>query len=819
MPVAAGPSVEPDVERHAARSWVLFRRKFALESVPARVPARAVADSRYVLWANGREAARGPVRGHPQTLRFDFLDLAPHLRAGENTLAVLARHYADATPWWMPSTSTYGLGGGAFAFEAHLGGDRWLGSDAAWRCVEPAAWASLPRASGIGGVAPEVCDGGALPAGWREPGFDDSSWSAAVELATHHVGWDGDHRPPSHPYGPLLPRPIPQLAGETRRGRIVAVGDAPGRRDLDPDPVRRCAADQSAAASLRSVPGDVSALALDAADGGARVLVVDFGEEVAGHVAIAVAAPAGTRIDAQAAEAVDADGRLVALQQHSGFGYVCRGGDDRFEAFDPIGLRYLALSIRAEGPVEVRSIEVHERLFPRPGSSSSGGSDLPSFACSDPLLDEIWRVGRRTVDLCSQDAYLDCPSREQRAWVGDSVVHQMVDLTTSLDWSLAAWNVELAAMPRADGMLPMAVAGDLASRDQTIIPDWALHWVHALWNLWRYTGATPRVARLLPVAERVLRWFEPFVDGDGLLTDVTGWVIIDWAAVSTAGKSAALNALWARGLRDYADVANDLRCSGAASWAAERVAEIRAGFELFWDEGRGLYVDHAVGGRPERPVSQHANAAALAAGLVPTERHARVLDAILDPAKIVHAAWLLPGREAVLEAAGDMYGGASYLVLGKPEPWWDVEGRIVAAQPFFRYVVHDAVAAAGRSDRIPALCRDWRKLLERAPRTWSEVWYGGSYCHGWCSTPTRDLIQYTLGVTPGSPGFASVAIAPALGDLEWAKGAVPTPAGLVRVSVDRDRIEIETPLPAEVSPARGAPVIQLGPGTHRLARA
>jgi hypothetical protein len=313
----------------------------------------------------------------------------------------------------------------------------------------------------------------------------------------------------------------------------------------------------------------------------------------------------------------------------------------------------------------------------------------------------------------------------------------MVDLTTNLDWSLAAWNVELAAMPRADGMLPMAVAGDLASRDQTIIPDWALHWVHALWNLWRYTGATPRVARLLPVAERVLRWFEPFADGDGLLTDVTGWVIVDWAAVSTAGKSAALNALWARGLRDYADVANDLGCSGAASWAAERVGAIRAGFELFWDEARSLYVDHAVGGRPERPVSQHANAAAVAAGLVPTERHARVLDAILDPAKIVHAAWLVPGREAVLEGAGDMYGGASYLVLGKPEPWWDVERRIVAAQPFFRYIVHDAVAAAGRSDPHPLSVATGGNSSNELRRTWSEVWYGGSYCHGWCSTPTR----------------------------------------------------------------------------------
>src|SRR5262245_27934660 len=117
------------------------------------------------------------------------------------------------------------------------------------------------------------------------------------------------------------------------------------------------------------------------------------------------------------------------MQQRSGFRYIARGADDRFETFDPIGLRYLALSLRGRGDVSLRQAQVHERLAPRePG---------PYFECSDPLLNQIWEVGRRTVDLCSHDAYLDCPSREQRAWTGDAVVHQMVDLVTNPDWSLA----------------------------------------------------------------------------------------------------------------------------------------------------------------------------------------------------------------------------------------------------------------------------------------------------------------------------------------------------------------------------------------------
>src|SRR4030095_11391695 len=121
----------------------------------------------------------------------------------------------------------------------------------------------------------------------------------------------------------------------------------------------------------------------------------------------------------------------------------------------------------------------------------------------------VWRAGRPSVDRNSHDAYVDCPSREQRAWTCDMVVHQMVDFATHPDWRLATWNVELCASPRPDGMLPMAAAGDAEHADAAYLPDWGPDWVRARHNLWRYTGDRERVARLLPIVEGVLRWFEP----------------------------------------------------------------------------------------------------------------------------------------------------------------------------------------------------------------------------------------------------------------------------------------------------------------------
>ena len=78
--------VEPQKQAHG-----LFRKTFTLGSVPARVPARITADSRYILWVNGQEVSRGPVRSQPRRLHYDMLDLAPYLVAGENVIAVKGR--------------------------------------------------------------------------------------------------------------------------------------------------------------------------------------------------------------------------------------------------------------------------------------------------------------------------------------------------------------------------------------------------------------------------------------------------------------------------------------------------------------------------------------------------------------------------------------------------------------------------------------------------------------------------------------------------------------------------------------------------------
>ena len=578
-----------------------------------------------------------------------------------------------------------------------------------------------------------------------------AEWQPATQRVAHGVGEAWRPNPPSLGVGPVGPRPLPMPAA-----RPVALTEGP-------------------AGVWTSTNGVVS-----------------------GTVQVDLSAAPGEVVTVQVAERLVGD-RPQPTEHDPAFEVVGTGADESVETLDSFGLTALQI----DGG-DVTGVRVVER--------SPDTGDNAEFRCSDPVLEEIWAVGRRTVTLCSADAYLDCPTREQRAWTGDGVVHQMVDLTTSTDWSLARWYPRLGAAPRPDGMLPMAVAGEIEHFDYTVIPDWALHWVHGVHNLYRYVGNREEIASLLPVVEGVVRWFLSWRDADtGLLVDVPGWVIIDWAAVASDGASAALNGLWARALLELADMASWLGDEGRASTARELHATLTKGYELLWDSARERYADvRTAAGELRVAASQHGQAAAVVGGLVPSHRRARIAELLTDTDHLVHAAFSNPSGP-VTPLSEQEIGGKS-LRSPLPPPWWDVKHLLVAAQPFFRYVVHDALGDLGRQDVIVERCRDWALLLERCPTTWSETWYGGTICHGWSSTPTRDLMTRVLGVTPAAPGFATVNVEPSLGDLQWAAGRVPTPHGLVAIEVNESEVIVDSPVPVRM----GAELLPAG--AHKRAR-
>ena len=260
---------------------VLFRRDFDLESVPDVAPFRVAGESRYIVYANGIELVRGPIRHGQRQLHYDHCDAAPLLRPGRNTIAVLARFYGSRTAWWLPTPPSFTLGGGCLVAELRVGegGDEWIGTDEAWMYLEPDAWTPSAPLHSISPQIPEVFDARKLPRGWRLPGFDDSGWSKAQPIPSLHVGGTGRMTPPADPYGAILPRPIPQLTASpisalrwTTRGAVAGEGLAAALQGFDVD------------GGEWGVGGsEVSGL-----------IVADFGQVVSGTIRLTIDAPAGS---------------------------------------------------------------------------------------------------------------------------------------------------------------------------------------------------------------------------------------------------------------------------------------------------------------------------------------------------------------------------------------------------------------------------------------------------------------------------------------------------------------------------------------------
>lgn len=177
--------------------WACYRTTFNLGSVPPSAPTRIAADSKYWLWVNGvlvvREGGvkRGPA---PQETYYDVLDLAPYLRPGANTLAVL--HWYFGKDGFSHSDSSKA----ALIFEMEAGNVR-IGSNSTWRSLIHPAFGFCP------GDAPNfrlpesnvLYDARHELAGWTSPSYDDSGWGPAVDLGPAGA----------LPWGVLAPRPIP----------------------------------------------------------------------------------------------------------------------------------------------------------------------------------------------------------------------------------------------------------------------------------------------------------------------------------------------------------------------------------------------------------------------------------------------------------------------------------------------------------------------------------------------------------------------------------------------------------------------------------
>ncbi|MGH7781919.1 MAG: hypothetical protein ACREQR_19040 [Candidatus Binataceae bacterium] len=782
-PVAAiaSNSIPP---RETWNRFCYVRKSIDLAEVPASVPARVTADSRFILYVNGIEAARGPARSNPARLAWAEIDLAPMLVRGHNSIAAVVRFYGAPMPWWIPAPASFLLGIGSFAFEAPA---IEAFSDKSWRAVSAPYRQQVPAPPVLLQPPMEILDGAMVPQGWNLADFDDSSWANAAELTAATFA-PNRARIPLEPYtapepadiAPLTALPV-ALAEIGRRTVTSRAGD---------DPLAGYPAESGSSTDAIAITYDAGAITL------ATPWLVARG-------------PAGAIADIYVGEDLRSDGIAEIAPRFYASRYILGGREsERVEGFETVGFRYL--TIVARGGAIVDTAGAIERRYPRTGDAR--------FECDDLRLNKIWQLGARTLDLCSSDAFVDCPGREQRAWLGDSYIHALLSFVTNADWRLVRRHLRICAHSvRADGLLAMVAAGDFATASTTI-PDYSLHWVRALARYFEYSGDSDLIRELAPAALGALAAFERYRAEDGLIRAMPGWMFIDWAMTERAEVTGAIDALYAAALEDFAKLADiALGDSRLAADSRARALRTRAAFEVLWDERRGVYVDAADERGARRRVSQQTNAIAIVSGCAPRERWTRILDYILDQSRVVVTPTISDNPGAYVAQRMDPSEYCKFTP----------EHNVVAAQPFFSHLLHDAIVRAGRRDLIARRCLKWLPQAERGNTAFEEYWNArpgtGSRCHAWSATPTYDLTAHVLGVHPLRAGYAEAEIAPIFGALRHLEGVVPTPKGMIEIVLDRERGG-EVSLPAGVGAILrfdDAPLgdARLGCGRHRIVRA
>jgi len=480
----------------------------------------------------------------------------------------------------------------------------------------------------------------------------------------------------------------------------------------------------------------------------------DLGHQTLGRIVLDVEAPAGSVVDVGFSEHVAGPAnRPAILERHMIFAaerLISAGGRTRFTSTAPRGFRYLQVKIIPAAPdatVVIHQLGAVQQIYPF--------DEVGSFRCSEPLLERIWAMGWRSLRMCAEDVYTDCPWRERLLYAGDFLVEMATTLAGNGDLRLIARCLELLA--------PSVEQPQAAGNDFSMIPMIILAW-------YRERGGDPAVVRrLFPRFAATLEARLATSRADGLF-DV-GNAFIDWIGSERDSCLAAFNAVMVGAMEAMARIATSLKAP-RPQWT-KRAARLRTLLRTrFWDEAAGAYRDGFMG---DTPLPGHHLAASAWVGLfanATTTSQEKRLRAHYQ----AHLGNVFAGAPG---SATSPYGG--FHILGALYR----AGHVDLAEQFmieaWGSFIHAGWDTCG--ELFPARRVTPGGTVSYAPHN------GWTMCHAWSSAPTFYLSSQVLGVDLGFPAPADPArlvIRPTSDGLSWASGVVPHPRGPVSVAWRRE---------------------------------
>ncbi len=371
------------------------------------------------------------------------------------------------------------------------------------------------------------------------------------------------------------------------------------------------------------------------------------------------------------------------------------------------------------------------------------------FCCSDENYNQMWEISKNTLLCCSHELFLDCPMFEQQQYCMDAYLEAMYGMQLSGDLRLIEKAIsDLAQSQQPNGLL----CANYPSQKVQLIPTFSIYWIMLVYEYCLYTDDTAFPGKYMGTVCKILEAFEGLLEEHGLVRtrywSFTDWTP-DWAhGVPNYGKEDLITTnsmMYSMGLFCAEKMAEAMGRSGLQQDFAKRRQLLNQNIQTWlWNGQENYYRDtlHTDG------KSQHTAVWAILAEIETGERAKQLAEKMMG--------------EGVIQCSFSM-----------------------------GYFLFRALDKTGSYEKAFSLFSGFQKMIDLHCTTWCEnPDQPRSECHGWSASPLYELSVQILGVKRTGNGYREVVISPNAGHLQFAKGAVPTPYGVLFVQWEKKDGEI-----------------------------
>jgi alpha-L-rhamnosidase len=382
-----------------------------------------------------------------------------------------------------------------------------------------------------------------------------------------------------------------------------------------------------------------------------------------------------------------------------------------------------------------------------------------SFRCSDEQINKIWDVAAYTMQLNTREFFIDGIKRDRWVWSGDAAQSYLMNYYLYFD------------SPTVKRTISALRGKDPVTSHINTIMDYTFYWFISIYDYYQHSGDKAFIKQSYPGMQSMMNYCLSRRNADGLMQGLSGdWVFIDWAdGLSKQGEVSFEQMLLCRSLESMAlcaDIMHDTQ--GAARYSA-LAKDLKAKlFNYYWNAQKHALVHSRIDAKPTDNVTRYANMFGIFFNYFTEAQKQDVKKYVLMNDKVqkittpymrfyeLEALCAMGEQPYVLKQMKDYWGGM--LNLGATSFWEEYNPDKKGAEHYAMY---------GRP-------------------------FGKSLCHAWGASPIYLLGKYYLGVKPTAPGYQTYVIEPQLGGLNWMEGAIPTPAGDIKVHCTTNKINVSS---------------------------